>query len=62
MTYFSERSRRKLGYVSSQVPITQDPYDITVPVDYLVVAGAGGAGGALATYYGGGGGGAGGLR
>ena len=27
MTYFSERSRRKLGYVSSQVPITQDPYD-----------------------------------
>jgi len=27
MDYFSERSRRKLGYVSSQVPITQDPYD-----------------------------------
>ena len=28
MDYFSERSRRKLGYVSSQVPITEDPYDL----------------------------------
>jgi hypothetical protein len=42
MTYFSERSRRKLGYVSSQVPITQDPYNLIIPVNYLVVGGGGG--------------------
>ena len=53
MSAFSDRSRRSLGYVSSQVVISATTLGVTPTVEYLIIAGGGGGsngGGAAGNY------------